>query len=161
MIQVKTDLLSGGSIPLYDFPHPWPHDVFLVSEDGESLLKLKFEKKRRVTIPMFEIGVLSRDAEEAKRLLRLKVLHFLAKVCAALSFREGTVVVPSRGVLIVGGSGPDLNVYVHVGMMLSAGLDADELNPDEGLMLPRFIADAEEIERYAEELLDMHTVMES
>lgn len=117
---------------------------------------------RRVTVPEFEIGAIHREAEKAQCLLRLMIANKLATLCVAMGVEDGIILVPSRGIIVAGGSGPELNAYTHIGMLLISDWDLDEpsINPDASLMLP-LVADARELERETKRTMSVYEVMES
>lgn len=102
MITIKADRLSPGDLPNYTLPDAWPHDVLYVDGDGQKMLKLAPNSKR-VMIPEFELSsAVVRDSDEALRLVRLKVLQFMADFCVAAGMDEGTVLMPVRHEMVLG-----------------------------------------------------------
>lgn len=102
MISVKADRLSPGDLPNYTLPDPWPHRVMFVDKTGDKMLELA-QGSKRVMIPEFELSsAVVRDSDEALRLVRLKVLQFMADFCVASGLQDGTVLMPVRHEMVLG-----------------------------------------------------------
>ena len=160
VIRIRTDLLSPGYIPVYGFSPPL-REVFVLNTDGNNVLSI--QNKRRVTVPEFEIGAVHCDSETAQRILRLKIANKLATLCVAMGVEDGVVLVPSRGIMVVGGSSRELNAYTYIGMMLTEDWDPDEpeTSPDASLMLPGAVHDIREFGRDIDNYMAVFDVMEA
>jgi hypothetical protein len=153
MISIMVDRLSPGGLPHYWLPDPWPHRVLFVDSTGQNILQLKGDSKK-VCLPEFELcsAVVARS-QEAMRLVRIKVLRFMAEFCLAAEIQDGLVLMPMRNEMVLGVDGGYLG-SITLSLMVTSPFEA-EAEAEAGHeydWIPREIADmpafASDMENY-------------
>lgn len=167
MIRVKTDYLSPGSLPVYDFPS-WSHDIFFLDVDGKTIMKFVGPGKsvKRVSVPEFELNAEAPSSEEANKKAQMEALRCMANFCLSVDKTDGMVIMPIRNEMVMArpsqtakGARDGYIGILNLGLALSHDDNPDEEFDNYFPWVPKRIWDIREFARDIENQMFVDGVM--